>query len=32
MTNIESAIADLIGAADDFDLPDGFLDAPEHLD
>ena len=32
VTGIEEAISDLIGAADDFELPDGFLEMPGMLD
>ena len=31
LTEVESAIGDLVGASDDFELPEGFLDAPENL-
>jgi hypothetical protein len=28
---VEAAVKDLIGATDDFELPDDFLDAPENM-
>jgi chromosome segregation ATPase len=31
LTEVESAIGDLVGASDDFELPEGFLDTPENL-
>jgi hypothetical protein len=31
VTEMTSAIKDLIGASDDFTLPEGFLDSEEHL-
>lgn len=32
MTEVESAVADLIGAADDFDLPEAFLESAENME
>ena len=31
ISEVEAAVKDLIGATDDFELPDDFLDAPENM-